>query len=218
MRRRFANLAIVVLAMALDACVPWTVRPIEGEKDAAQGPAAFTAAAFVDSIWTMKLLPAVLGGAVEARTLLDALAASPATAIARHSHKQAGGPAYFIVSGQGVVTGVDTRSRAGLALVDLPPLDRRPDLSIQIGPVLRGVSLRDSTGIIRFSEFRNQLEFADVGNELNRRVFEAVLTPMAGKILAGKKVSFTGTLAAEENAEPPLRELVPVRLVLEDRR
>ena len=107
----------------------------------AAGPASIDPKAYVDSIWNAQLLPAVRPRAVDARTLLDALAASPEAAAARYGHREANGPAYFVVKGEGMVTSVDTRSRSGLALVDVAPFDRRPDLSIQIGPVLRGTVL-----------------------------------------------------------------------------
>ena len=206
--------AIGMISFRLASCVPWTVRPIESQKEAA-GPATANPAAYVDSIWSAKLLPAVDRNAVDARTLLDALAASPEQALARFGHRQANGPAYFIVKGEGVITSVDRRSRMGLALVDVAPFDRRPDVSIQIGPVLRGTSLRDATGIVQFTDFVNQLQFADVGNELNDRVLKTVLGPLDQAHLAGRVVSFAGTLAAEAKAEPPLRELMPVRLVVE---
>jgi predicted lipoprotein len=218
MIRGFRTLAIVALSLGLVSCVPWTVRPIDGEKEGPVGPASVSPAAYVDSIWTAKLLPAVLSAAVDARILLDALEASPEDAQARYGHREANGPVYFIVKGEGAVTGVDTRSRGGLALVDVAPFDRRPDLSIQIGPVLRGTSLRDAAGIVRFTDFVNQLRFADVGNELNDRVLKTVLAPLDKAKLKGGVVTFAGTLVAEGKADPPLRELVPVKLVLEERR
>jgi predicted lipoprotein len=206
---------LAILALSLASCAPWTVRPIGEEKDGTAGPVRVAPRAYVDSIWAAKLIPAIMNTAVNARTLLDALSASPQAALARYGHQQANGPAYYIVTGRGLVTGVDTHSRAGLALVDLAPFDRKPDLSIQLGPVLRGASLRDATGIIRFTDFVNQLEFADVGNELNDRVLKTVLAPLDRRRLQGSMVTFAGTLTAETNAEPPLRELVPVQLVVE---
>ncbi len=195
-------LPIAMLALLLQSCVPWTVRPIEGEKTAA------SPAQNADSIWSSKLIPAITHSAVDARVLLDALAASPENARAKY------GPAYFMVKGEGVVTGVNTSSRAGLATIDVAPFDGRPDLSIQIGPVLRGNSLRDATGVVRFTDFLNQLQFADAGNELNDRVLKTVLAPLDKAALKGRTVSFMGTLAADT----PLRELVPVKLTVEARK
>ena len=217
MTSRRSILVVLLGYLPLASCVPWTVRPI-GSGEGTSGPAPQTAAAYVDSIWAAKLVPAVKGSAVEARTLLDALAASPADAMARFGHRQAGGPPYFIVKGRGVVLAVDTSSRTGLALVDVAPFDQKADVSIQIGPVLRGASLRDATGVVRFSDFVNQLQFADVGNELNDRVLKTVLGPLDKASLRGRLVSFTGTLAAEEAATPPLGDLVPVELTVEEQR
>src|SRR5262245_18564878 len=218
MIRRFRTPSMMVFSIGLASCVPWTVRPIEAEKDASVGPPAASPAAYVDSIWTAKLVPAVLNAATDARTLLDALAESPEGAKTRYGHSEANGPVYFIVKGEGVVTAVDTRSRVGMALIDVAPFDRRPDLSIQIGPVLRGTSLRDGTGIVRFTDFVNQLQFADAGNEINSRVLKAILSPIEGRISERATVSFAGARPAEANPEPPLRDLVPVQLIVEDRR
>jgi predicted lipoprotein len=87
---------------------------------------------------------------------------------------------------------------------------------MQIGPVLRGTALRDATGIVRFSDFVNQLQFADVGTELNERVLNAVLATLDKATLKGRVVIFAGVLTAESNAEPPLRELIPVKLLVEE--
>ncbi len=211
--------ALLALAIAPRSCPPWTVRPIESkDQTVLQASAVANPAAYVDSIWASKLVPAVMSSAVDCRALLDAIHQSPEEAQARYGHREAGGPVYFIVKGAGRVTAVDMRSRVGLVLVDIPPFDRHPDISIQIGPVLRGTSLRDATGLVRFSDFVNQLQFADAGNELNDRILKTVLSPLDRPALDGSAVSFVGTLAAETNAEPPLRELIPLQLKVEGRR
>ncbi len=121
------------------------------------------------------------------------------------------------MKGKGQITSLDTRSRVGLALVDIAPPDGKPDLSIQIGPVLRGTSLRDATGVIRFGDFLNQLQFADASREINARVLNAVLSPIEQSILKGRGISFTGALPALEKSEPALAELVPVQLTVEEK-
>lgn len=219
MRGATGWLAIPVLLAGCASCVPWTVVPIEpagrGLKEQAT---ALPPAAYVDSVWESKLIPAVVKGAVDARVLLDALAKSPEEARTRYGRCEASGGCYFSVTGTGVVTAVDTRSRVGLAMIDVAPLDGRADVSVQIGPVLRGTSLRDATGLVRFTDFVNQLQFADVGNELNDRVLKTVLAAVGREALVRRTVSFVGTLAAGEKTDPPLREVVPVRLTMEERR
>jgi len=219
MGKRAPGFAAVVFAAGLASCVPWTVRPIGAESEAPSGPAVASPQAYVDSIWESKLMPAVLNGAVDARALLDALAGSFADAAQRYGHREANGPVYFLSKGRGIVTAVDTGSRMGLALIDVAPYDGRADISIQIGPVLRGTALRDATGIVRFTDFVNQLQFADVSNELNSRVLKTVLAPLDASRLKGRLLDFAGALAAPEGkSEPPLRELIPIRVTLEERR
>lgn len=214
MRRGAGHALTAVLSMALAGCVPWTVRPIEEsntEKGAAH--ASRDPAAYVESIWSSKLVPAVTGSAVDARVLLDALAASPDEAHAKYGRREASGPWYFIVKGTGRITAVDRRSRAGLALVDVAPFDARPDVAIQIGPVLRGTSLRDAPGIVRFTDFVNQLQFADVANEINSRALKAI--PVG--LTAGRMVTFAGTASPGADGAPPVSDLVPVQLSVEER-
>ena len=214
MKIRWGVAAFVPL-LTLSSCAPWTVRPIDSNKSsgAAQTPSP---AAYVDSIWSTKLVPLVLNSAVDTRTLLDAYLKSPQDAVARYGHREGKGPVYFLVKGEGRVTAVDTRSRVGLVLVDLPPFDQKPDISILVGPVLRGTALRDSTGLIRFTDFANQLQFADAGNAINDRVLRSVLASVDVGKLKGKRISFAGAVTADPHAMPPLRELMPVRLDVED--
>jgi predicted lipoprotein len=215
--RHSAAALVPALLVALGACTPWTTRPI-GWQEGGAASSAQSPTAYADSIWAAKLVPAILGSAVDARTLLDALAASPAEARARYGRQQAGGATFFIVKGRGQVTATDTRSGNGLALVDVAPYDGRPDVSIQIGPVLRGTALRDAPGLVHFTDFVNQLQFAEVANALNERVRETVLAPLGAVALKGREVSFAGALEADGPGGPPLAGLVPIQLTVEESR
>jgi predicted lipoprotein len=204
--------------MGESCSAPWTVRGIDvGGDSATASGGQKDPAAYVDAIWNSKLVPAVLGSAVDARTLVSAVVQSPEEAQNRYGHRTGNGPAYFLVKGEGRVTAVDLHSRAGLIMVDLPPFDGKADVSIQAGPVIRGTAVRDATGLVRFSDFVNQLQYADVANALNDRVLKTVLGPLDVRGLAGRTVSFAGAAVAEKAAEPPVRELVPVQLTVRDR-
>ncbi len=187
----------VVLFVVLSACVPWTVRPIQDGDSANSSAASLTPAAYVDSVWDAKLIPAILNSATDARALLDGLAASAGS----------GTQKYFTVKGSGRVVKVDTSSRNGLLMLDLTPFDGKPDLSIQIGPVIRGSALRDATGVIRFSDFTNQIAFADANNALNDRVLKTVLGRIDLKALVGHtRVEFVGAFGLDN------RDIIPVQL------
>lgn len=218
MTRTLRIFAVFTFAHAFSSCVPWTTRPITGQaKPAGVSPGPSDPAAYVDSIWSSRLIPSVLNSAVDARELLDALSASPEAAHAKYCKHDSGLRGYCAVKGDGIVTSVDTRSRAGLALVDIPPLDGRPDLSIQVGPVITGTALRDATGAVSFSDFVNQLQFAEAGNEINNRVLKNVLAPVDLSSLIGKSVSFAGALESRAVSDPPLAGLVPVLLTIRER-
>jgi predicted lipoprotein len=211
--RSFAAAALFLPSLS---CVPWTVRPLDERSDAQQNdPAALNPVAYIDSVWSAKLLPAIISDAVESRTLLDALAASPAAATAKYGHRDGVGPVYFIVKGQGRVLSVDTRSRSRSILVDLPPFDQKPEVWIQAGPILRGTSLRDATGLIHYNDFLNQLQYADAGNEMNDRVLKTVLALLDVPSLKGRVLAFTGTAAALDSEGATIRGLVPIRLTVE---
>ena len=208
----------IALSCALYSCVPWTVRPIDSGEDVSKTAATLSPAAYVNSLWSVQFLTTIESSAVDARTFLDAYAKSPADALARWGRHDANGPVYLTVKGEGRVIGIDTRSKVGLALLDVAPFDGKPDVTIQIGPVLRGTSLRDATGLVRFTDFVNQLQFADVANELNDRVLKTVLSPIPLATLPGKSVAFAGTAVGELNSAPPVCELAPVRLMIQESR
>lgn len=209
---------VLCLSLGLASCVPWTIRPIGSSSQPAEtSTTTLSPAAYIDSIWSAKLLPSITSSAVDARELLNAIGSSPAEALKRYGRRDAGGPPYYIVRGRGTVTALDTRSRVGFALVDVTPPDGKPDLSIQIGPVLRGTSLRDATGVIRFGDFLNQLQFADAGSEINNRILKTILTPLDKLAMKGRVISFTGALPALEQSSLPLAELVPIALTIEEK-
>jgi predicted lipoprotein len=174
---------IVALGWLGCACVPWTVVPIEEETTAADDPAAY-----VESVWESRLLPAAVRGVA-----LD------------EARRQAEGAT--LVSGRGVVLSAEGGSPGGRILVDSEPPDGEADLAILTGPVILGTAVRDSAGFIEFSQFTNQLAYADVAIELNRRVVEEVLDGIEAD--AGDTVEFRGAWLAGPDG---LDELVPLWL------
>jgi predicted lipoprotein len=195
---RLLTFMAVLLALTV-ACKPWTTRPIERRlPDGATIPGSFDATAFVESVWPTRVLE---------ETAQSAVALDPAT-LARMRPARA--PAF--VRGTGVVLRVDTRSRVGLALVDLAPGDGRADVAVQVGPVLRGTVLRDALPFVRFGDFPNQLAFADVANALNARVLKSVLAGMTPASLDGCRLTFRGAAKLDGTDDGRLPEIVPVVL------
>jgi predicted lipoprotein len=189
--------ALVVLAIALCALAvlrPWTVRPIRSAQ-----PKAFDPVAFADAAWP-RVLAQASSAAVDVRAARQAAPAqSPGASPARRA---------VFVTVTGTVTAVDRHSRVGLLYVRAGD-GATADVTVQIGPVLRGTALRDATGFIRFGDFGNQFEYAAVSNALNDRVLRDVVGPAGVDGLTGATVSIVGatTLPA-----PAGLEILPVRI------
>jgi predicted lipoprotein len=197
---------LALLLVAAAGCKIATVRPLDekGMPAAGAAPASgpFDAVAFVDSIWQSEVLRA-LDSAADARTIAGGTASvadDPAPA-----------PGSRVVRGRGRVVDVDTRSRSGTATVALDG-EAHATVVIQVGPVLTGTAIRDALPALGFDRFVNQIQHADVGNELNARVEREVLQPLDRAALGGRRVRFAGMASFAESGPPTV---TPVRLEVE---
>ena len=206
---------VLVLAVGLWFAHPWTVRPI-ADPVPASGAVA-DPAAFADAIWGPKLVPAIVARAEDARVVLNALTASRDEAHRRYGRADGSGSWFVAIRASGRVLSVDRRSVNGLARIDIAPFDGRPDLAVQIGPVIRGTSLRDTTELVAFTDFVNQLQFADVANALNARSMSMVIAPVADRLAPGAHVSLVGTAndGSADGTGDPLSGVVPVQLTID---
>lgn len=193
---RLAFLWLMLIALA--GCAPWTIRPITSAGAEAQasgtvpGKPGFSPAAYVDSIWAGQVLPTVESKSADLPAVLAALKADPEAAKLKYGHREGQRPYNFLVKGAAKVLAVETASRSGMIKLDLAPGDGKADASIQVGPVMRGTALRDALPFIQFNLFTNQLEYADVSNQLNDRVVKDVVGKLDLASLAGKTLDFEG--------------------------
>ena len=202
--------SLLLSLLLLTACSPWTVVPLSDSAGAPADPKAL-----VDRLWDSRIVPAVLDSAVDARVVLDAAASNPERARAQFGRGPNHG--YLLLKGRGRVLAVDAASLSHPASLGVPPFDGRADLTLQLGPVIFSSALRDATGVIRFSDFVNQLQFADAGNALNERAARAAHAAGDPASLRGKLVEFAGACAWNPGA-PPGQSIVPVRLIIIEER
>lgn len=186
---------VLLAALALPGCkIIKTVA--EGETAAAvAGEAGDDAriAALLDKTYAAELLPLIATKALPVADLRAALAGGLEAAGAAHGNKGSGeGAAWnFAVTGEGKVVEANLTSRARKAMLDTNG-DGKADLTLQLGPVIKGSSLRDVAPFYRFGDFRDQIEFAKLARALNDRASAALVVPEGD--LLGKTVSFTGTV------------------------
>ena len=193
------------MLVAAAGCRIATVRPLDEKGAPAAGAAAvsgpFDATAFVESIWRSEVLRSLDG----ARDV--AAVASGAADLGASGTR----PTTVVVRGRGRVVSVDTRSRSGTATIELDGTSSST-VVVQIGPVITGTAIRDALPALGFDRFVNQIQHADVGNELNARVEREVLEHLDRAGLRGRHVRFAG-MSSFEGGRP--LKITPVRLEVE---
>lgn len=73
----------------------------------------------------------------------------------------------------GVIEDVDDEAMVAIAKV-------RTDnhiIDLQMGPIIKGNSIRDAVSFIKFDQFKNQVQFAKLAKELNKKAVEGVERP-----------------------------------------
>lgn len=189
-RRAMIVAGASALALALAGC---KVVPIPtNEERAALG---FNAKAFAQGLWTAKALPHFAQGAKPMPEVLQAISTDLEAAGTKYGYRAAavGSPWSFIVSGEGTVVSKNTQSRAGTIVLALDGAQPPAEITLQIGPVIRGNAIRDSLPFITFKDFTNQLEFADAGKALTALALEGI-QPSLATVAEGQRVKFTGAI------------------------
>jgi predicted lipoprotein len=96
-------------------------------------------------------------------------------------------------------------------VVDFPPYDGKDEVSIAVGPAFLGTAVRDALSFIKFAQFTNQVDYADVGIALNDKVRSDVVASRTFTSARGHTVTFLG---ATEGEDPKGIVVTPVQLSL----
>jgi predicted lipoprotein len=211
-QRRIAVLAgVILLGILLVLKPPFVIRPLPGRVQAGSQPAQSAAAKFVDPIWTTKVLPTIQEKAQDISKILPEIRADPNSAGQKYGRREATNPYNYMVKGTGKVTEMHTESQAGTATIEIPGLGEK--VALQIGPVVRGTTLRDATGAVSFNQFTNQLDYADVSKEMNARALKAAFASVEPNSIAGKTITFFGAFTFEPHSKSPVL-VTPVKIDL----
>jgi predicted lipoprotein len=208
----FITLALLVLPL-IGGC---TIVPI-AEVQAVKQSETFDPSAYVDGIWDEQVVPAILEKAHDLPTVLQAIETDLTAAGEQYATISQSGALNFVVRGQATVATVDTESRNGTAILTPDGYSGATTIVMQIGPLVRGDSVRDGVGFISFGDFKDQTEFGQVSKELNRRVSEGVLAGIDLTTLAGKSISFDGvfTIRTVNQTNIDLSEITITPVILD---
>ena len=166
---------------------------------------------YTEEIWQEKVLPTVSDNLIPIIDLRIALARGLDSAGAKHGLRPKGEANLwnFAVNGSGTIIEANPTSRAAKLKVDTDA-DGKADVTIQLGPVIRGTAMRDAMPFLIFSNFRDQIEFAKLARALNAKANEQLSLPESD--LIGKTAYFEGVFTLRKPADIP--EVVPITLTI----
>lgn len=164
---------------------------------------------YAAEIWTSKVLPTVQEHLIPIAELRLKIAQGLDAAGEAHGLRPDGAtnPWNFAVSGAGTVIAANPESRAAKLKIDTNA-DGKQDAIIQLGPIVRGSSLRDAMPFIVFTDFRDQIEFAKLARALNTQANSHLSVPSGD--LVGKTVVFEGVFTLKKQSGA--FEIVPTSL------
>ncbi|NBZ87780.1 DUF2291 family protein [Stagnihabitans tardus] len=197
MKHLSRGLACGLALLALGGC-----KIVKTEKATGIDPDVALIAGIVEESFGSKLVPLVSEQAVEAKGVLP-LGDLGATGAKKGAGE--GGSWTLAIKGAGVVVSEDRKSRAGKVNLDVTG-DGVADLTLQLGPVVKGTALRDIAPFYDFTAFRDQIQFAALGRALNDRAVGALTLP---EVLVGKTLAFEGVFQVQKPKDPVL--VVPLK-------
>ena len=163
--------------------------------EAGASRSAFDAPSWVTQVWSPKVLPHFDKDAVDLGKVLDALQRSLDEAGKQYGRRAdtEGSPWNFTIRGAGRVVSVNTESRAGTAVVAVDTAAGPQEVTLQLGPVVRGTAVRDSLPFFSFGTVTNQIEFAQAARALNDRA-QVDVRPSIPAVKPGARVEFVGAM------------------------
>lgn len=211
------NRILLALALSLALFTPAgckfvkTEAPAQADGTGSSDPDDVLVAGIIKDTYDSKLLPLIASKALDAPALLGEIKSDLNAAGNKSGNKGAGegSPWAFPVKGKGVVVAEDRKSRAGKVELDVDG-NGAADLTLQLGPVVKGTALRDVAPFYIFTEFRDQIQFAKLARALNDRTIAALKLPDGE--LKGKTISFTGAFSISSATTPVLVTPVSVEV------
>jgi predicted lipoprotein len=191
---------VLLLAAALSGCKIVANNELKAERTTSNSE--FDAAGYVDKIWSSKVLPDFKSRAVELDTLLQAVAKDPDDVGKMYGQRAGeGNPWTYEIKGEGKVVAVDLASRHGIVTVEMQTASGPCKVDLQAGPVVFGTMLRDSLPFIKFGDFVNQIQYAQVSRALNDRAVKNVRDQFDVEKALGKTVIFQAAAVLSGSAD-----------------
>jgi predicted lipoprotein len=128
-------------------------------------------AAYADENYQKTIVPYILDNAYPLAELDAAVIADPKVAGAKYGNRDGDNAAYSVAT---TFTATGGELKGDLLVLEVEGV--KTPVYLQVGPALNGTALRDVTGIVKFTDFENQLAYQDIGTKLNDKVRDTVLS------------------------------------------
>jgi predicted lipoprotein len=147
-------------------------------------------AAYADENYQKTIVPYILDNAYPLAELDAAVIADPKVAGAKYGNRDGDNAAYSVAT---TFTATGGELKGDLLVLEVEGV--KTPVYLQVGPALNGTALRDVTGIVKFTDFENQLAYQDIGTKLNDKVRDTVLSQVDKTTLTGKKMEIIGAFS-----------------------
>lgn len=197
-------LSVLTLLVLLVATMTGCVTIVKtGEENKLTGEVTFDATQNVASIWESNALPELTQRAVELGTFLTEAKGDLNSLAATYGKYSMGtsGELSYVVKGTGTVSEVNQEKKAGYMTVTIDGYSGPEIIRLQIGTVFKGSAVRDSLSFIKYEDYQNQVEWADVSKSIHTLLQESVLNVADPATLSGKKIEFVGCFTVSSNDE-----------------
>jgi predicted lipoprotein len=139
-------------------------------------------AAYADENYQKTIVPYILDNAYPLAELDAAVIADPKVAGAKYGNRDGDNAAYSVAT---TFTATGGELKGDLLVLEVEGV--KTPVYLQVGPALNGTALRDVTGIVKFTDFENQLAYQDIGTKLNDKVRDTVLSLSIRQLLLERR-------------------------------
>lgn len=193
------TLGTILLPLAGCKIVPNDQRA-SATDSSAPAQTGFDAAGYVDGVWDKELVPHFDSKATDMAKLIEAVKQDLDAAGKQYGHRAdaEGSPWSFAVRAKGKVVSVNTESRAGTLVVAIDGTDATgttQEVTLQIGPVVKGSAIRDTLPFFSFEKVTNQIEYAQVGRAFNERALKGLEGVLPKLAQPGTALEFFGAIS-----------------------
>lgn len=200
--RLIAAGAILVLLILMF----FSTKILTGSQATEAAPGSFSPQAYAQEKYTSEISPGIIKQATDLATVSQALKADPAAAAKQYGVVSGSSAPVYSVKLTGVAGQPDANGQVPVKVEGVP---EGVTVLVQMGPAVNGTAVRDATGKVNFSEFKNQIDYQNVGAELNNQVKKLVLANVDKQTLVGKTISVVGVF---QPINPAADIITPVKV------